>query len=116
MQASPSKKGLTAFQGHIYATFQGTNPNEYRGDCPLADFARLNPYAFEDETQIVFLACSYVDPDYNKQCLWRFAIPENYMFKMVFHSIGSDTNATIEITNALGQRLFNTTYAFTISI
>lgn len=88
------KHSPVAFQGHIYV-------DDWNGGCALQSIMRMDPFVFEDETQIIYLSAALFYTGLNKprSCLWKFTIPRNFMFKFVLIDVGGSVSLSVSNGN-----------------
>uniref|UniRef100_A0A914QQT5 CUB domain-containing protein n=1 Tax=Panagrolaimus davidi TaxID=227884 RepID=A0A914QQT5_9BILA len=85
-----------------YSAVQGFVLFDDWGDgCPMESVARVNPYHFEDETQIITVQSVYGN-DYvrNHPCFWQFSAPKGYGFKLIFEPLHLLDSVDVRIDNS----------------
>ena len=87
----------------LYKTFQGfVLFDEWGTDaCPLESISRVNPFRFEDDTQIIYLQSTYYANSTRKHpCLWQFTAPKGYGFKYIVEALNVVSPVQLSIKNS----------------
>ena len=86
---------FTAFRG--FALFDDWGDD----DCPLESISRVDPFEFEDDTQIIYLQSTfYANSTRKHPCLWQFKAPEGYGFKFVVEELNVVYPVQLNIENS----------------
>ena len=89
--------------GESFCAFQGFVLFDDWGDesCPLESISRVDPFEFENETQIIYLQSSfYANSTRKHPCQWQFSAPEGYGFKFVVEVLNVVYPVQLKIQNS----------------
>lgn len=82
-----------AFQGFVLF-------DDWGDDCPLESISRINPYYFNDETQVISLQSKYPNSSRTHPCLWQFSAPKGFGFKFVIQELNLMDQVQLTISNS----------------
>uniref|UniRef100_A0AC34F8Y8 CUB domain-containing protein n=1 Tax=Panagrolaimus sp. ES5 TaxID=591445 RepID=A0AC34F8Y8_9BILA len=86
----------------MYSAIQGSAIFDSWGfGCPLESVARINPFHFQDEKQILKVQSVWTeDSKRSHPCIWQFSAPKGYGFKITLENLHLSDSTNLRIDNS----------------
>uniref|UniRef100_A0A914NYW8 CUB-like domain-containing protein n=1 Tax=Panagrolaimus davidi TaxID=227884 RepID=A0A914NYW8_9BILA len=75
--------------------------DDWRESCPLESIARIEPFEFKDDSEILYIQSTYDERTFYRSspCLWQFSAPSGFGFKFVVETWNASNLTFLTVRN-----------------